>query len=1092
MTSIPHFSVHNPVLVNLFMVTLLVGGVYSGLTLVREMVPESRPERIIVTTLYPGATPAEVEKGITLKIEEQIKDIEGVEKIISSITEGRSSISVELRSGFDAVDRAVNDVKAAIDSIPADDFPEDALETRVAKFDPRFPVISASLYGELDNRTLKTLGERLRTDVLALPNISDVNLDGTRKDEISVEVKPEKLVEFGLSFMDVAEAIAASNLDLPGGLLRTAGANVAVRTLGEKDQGDELYDIVIYSDPSGGTVHLRDVATIVDGFEDVEVTGRFNASPAVSVTVFKTADQDAIEIAGMVKALVAGKMGRPLVRPWLDRLLARLSGRDLIEEAYQKARSDPYPPGINLDTRMDLSRLTEDRLDLFKRNGRWGLLLVFLSLLVFLHWRVAFWVMMGLVLAITGTLICMRLIGQTLNLMTLGGFIIVLGLLVDDAIIVSEHVYSKVEQGIEPKLAAITGTEEVTWPVICAIITTIVAFAPLRYIEGRMGDWMGVLPVVVCLALSVSLIEALTILPSHLAHSLRGVTKPGKSARAKARGSEPKSAGAKIRGLPSRIRAAQDDIQSRVSAIYERLLRTATSYRYVTIGALCSCMLIAVGAVMGDHVPLVFMQKMDSETVMANLWMGVGAPAKATRRAASVVEEAAVGLDELKTLYTLIGLQVTEDGRVLPPQSHLAQTWIELVPTSERERSSDEIVQKLRAQLTDIPGVDKLRFTAIHGGPGGDPVHIEIRGDRLEDLVAVAAELKQRLARFDGVLDIMDDFDAGRREVQIELFESARALGLTTRLLATQVRSAFYGFEARKIQRGREDVRIMVRYPPENRTRVYDIETMRIATPSGALVPFTEVARLTEGTGYASIKRTDQRRTVTVLADVDETVTNSRRVMALLAREFPDIMRRYPGLELEFGGERLQMAKSFGSLKHSFVIALLLIFVILAGLFRSYIQPLIVMAVIPFGFIGAVIGHFIMGYPLTIASMVGLVALTGVVVNDSMILVVFINRRAGEAGSLQEAVIEGGMGRLRPILLTSATTVLGMAPLLLETSFQAKFLIPMGISLSAGLLFATVLTLIAVPSSYLIVDDVKKTFARFGTWLAGRPLRGVP
>ncbi len=536
---------------------------------------------------------------------------------------------------------------------------------------------------------------------------------------------------------------------------------------------------------------------------------------------------------------------------------------------------------------------------------------------------------------------------------------------------------------------------------------------------------------------------------------------------------------------------------------YERLLRTATSYRYVTMGALCSCMLVAVGAVMGGHVPFVFLQKMDSETVMANITTGVGTPVEATREAAGVVEEAAAGLNELKTLFTLIGLQVSEDGRVSPPQSHLAQVWIELCPTGQRERSSDQIVQELRAKTADIPGVEKLRYGAIQGGPGGDPIHVEIRGDRLEDLIAVAAQIKGHLAGFDGVLDIVDDFDAGRPEVRIELYESARALGLTTRSLATQVRAAFYGYEARKVQRGREDVKIMVRYPPEYRRRIYDIESMRVKTAdrgrrskvegqtsrnastfdlglstfdlglSTSLVPFTEVARLTEGTNYASIKRTNQRRSVTVTADVDESVTNANQVMAALSREFPDIKRSYPGLELEFGGERLEMVKSFGSLKHGFVIALLLIFVILAGLFRSYVQPLIVMAIIPFGLIGAVVGHFVMGYPLTIASVIGLVALTGVVVNDSMIMVVFINRRVAEGAVPYEAVIEGGRGRLRPILLTSATTVLGMAPLLLETSFQAKFLIPMGISISAGLIFATVLTLIAVPSLYLIVNDIK-------------------
>lgn len=1076
MNSISRLSVNNPVLVNLFMVTLLVGGVYSGLTLVREIFPESRPKRVLITTLYPGATPAEIEKGITLKIEEQIRDIDGVDRIKSTVTEGRSIISVELLGGFDDVDQVVNDIKSAIDSIPPDDFPEDALETQVAKHDPRFPVIAISLYGDLDLRTLKTLGERLKTDVLALPGISDVSLAGSRKDEISVEVKPAKLVEYGLSLVTVGEAIAASNLDLPGGQVRTSRSNVAVRTLGEKDQGDELYDIVIRSDPSGSTVLLSDIATIVDGFEDVEVFSRFGALPSVSVTVSKTADQDAVEIASLVKALVAGKMGLPLERSWIDRTMARLSGSDSIEETYRKAASDPYPPGVRVKARMDLSRMIDDRLDLLMRNGCWGLLFVFLSLLVFLHWRVATWVMMGLVLAIMGSLGCMKITGLTLNLMSMGGFIIVLGLLVDDAIIVAEHVYSKVEQGIEPKLAAITGTEEVTWPVICAIVTTIVAFAPLLYIEGQIGDWMDVIPLVVCVALSVSLLEALTILPSHLAHSLRALSRHEP-------GSQPSG---RLATWKDSIRSGRARLQRRVVGFYERMLRLATTYRYVTMAGLMACLMTAVGAVLGGHVPFVFMQKMDAETLIANIRMEVGAPSQATARAAEVVEKTALELDELSTVLTLIGLHVNEEGQALPPQSHLGQVWIEITPTGERERSSDQIVQELREKLIDIPDVEKLTFSSIHGGPIGAPIHVDLRGERLEDIVAAAEYVKDYLAQFAGVHDIVDDFETGRPEVQIELLESARALGLTTESLAIQVRSAFYGYEARKVQRGREDVKIMVRYPLESRTRIYDIESMYVATPSGPLVPFSEVARLKEATGYASIKRTNQQRTVAVTADVNETVANADQVQASLRAAFPEIKRMYPGVELEFGGQRLELTKSFRSLKGNFVIALLLVFVILAGLFRSYVQPLIVMSIIPFGLVGAVVAHFIMGYPLTIASLLGLVALTGVVVNDSMILVVFINRRIAEGVGPYEAVIEGGKGRMRPILLTSATTVLGMGPLLFETSFQAKFLIPMGLSLSGGLIFATVLTLGAVPALYLIVLDVKRTLTKFYGWLLGR------
>ena len=1075
MTSLPSFSVKNPVLINLFMVTILIGGVYYGLTLTREMFPESRPDQILVTTLYPGATPAEVEKGITLKIEEKVKDIEGVEKVVSIVGEGVSRIMVELESGNDDIEKALDDVKSAIDSIPLEDFPEDALETRVAQFEPKFPVIRISVSGDLDDRRLKDAAERLRTDILALPDVSTVTLTGTKKDEISVEVRPEKLIEYGLSFMDIADVIARTNLDLPGGQIRTPGAVVAVRTLGETDIGEELYDIVIRGDAAGRIVRLEDISTIVDGFEDVDLSGRLFTKPSATVTVSKSADQDAIKIAAQVRALVAGKTGQPLERDFGDAFLARLSGRDHIAEIYDAAAADPYPATVRLHAYADLSRYVSGRLDLLKRNGSWGLVFVFLSLLFFLHWRVAFWVIMGLVLAICGSLICMHFLGQTLNLITMFGLIVVLGLLVDDAIIVAEHVYTKLESGVESERAAIEGTEEVTWPVVCAITTTIVAFVPLMHIEGQIGDWIGVLPVIVCIALSVSLIEALTILPSHLAHGLRPIARNGNGDRARTAGP--------LGSLVRRIRQSQMRLFRRVfAARYERILRLATTNRYVTAACLVGGLLITFGVVGGGHVKRIFLQKMDSESVMVNLTMAIGTPIDRTLEAISVVEQAAMQLDELATLYTLLGAQFDDIGEVTTPQSHLAALFIELSGSEDRMRTSDEIIADLRRRSAGIPGVKRLAFEAIQGGPAGAPIQLEISGERIDDLLAAAEHYKRMLGQFDGVFDIQDDFDAGRREIQVALLDSGRALGITTDSLATQVRAAFYGLEARKVQRGREDVRIMVRYPSEFRRGVYDLESMYIATPTGTQVPLSEVATLTEGTGFSTIKRKNQRRTVTIKADVDDAVTDADTIMnEMLAPTFPEMRRRFPGMTMEFGGNNLENRKAFGSIKQSFVIALLLIYTILAALFKSYIQPLIVMCAIPFGLIGVVAGHYVMGYPMTIMSMIGMVALTGIVVNDSMILVTFINRLVANGTPPFEAVIAGGKGRLRAILLTSMTTVLGLAPLLAERSFQAKFLIPMGVAISGGLIFATVLTLLAVPAFYLIALDAKTLFA----WIIG-------
>ncbi|MFQ5412224.1 MAG: efflux RND transporter permease subunit, partial [Phycisphaerae bacterium] len=705
------------------------------------------------------------------------------------------------------------------------------------------------------------------------------------------------------------------------------------------------------------------------------------------------------------------------------------------------------------------------------------LFFVFVSLLLFLNWRVAVWVMSGLLISVLGTLAVMQIVGFTLNLLSMFGLIIVLGLLVDDAIVVGEHVYTKVERGEDPKHAAVRGAEDVTWPVVCAIATTIVAFAPLMFIKGRIGDFMGVLPAIVLCALTVSLFEALVILPSHLAEWL----KPRK----------PTPHGGfttGLRGLGKTIRALEDGIVKGILLKrYDRILRLCVSYRYVTIAAVISMLIISLGLVAGGRLPWVFIQKMDSETIVASLKMPVGTPIHTTDDRIRRIEEAVIGLPELDSLYTLLGEQYSVDGSMAASASHLGQAIIELKNVEQRDRTSEEIIQELRAKTRDRSGVNSLKFASMQGGPGGLPIHVEISGERLEDLITVADRLKSELRRFPGVYDIQDDFDAGRREIQIELLDSARALGLTTSSLAMQVRGAFYGLEARVLQRDREDVKIMVRYPEATRKRIYDLESMRIATPDGTLVPFSEVARFTEGRGYATIKRKDQKRTVSVMADVDENnpEANASDINTQLAKHFPGIEQEFPGLTLEQGGQQYEMRKSMGSLEQHFATAILLIYAILAALFRSYFQPLIVMFAIPFGMIGVIVGHLVLGYPLTFFSLIGLVALSGIVVNDSLILMTFINRRRAEGVSAFDAVIEGGQSRLRAILLTSITTILGLAPLLTETSFQAKFLIPMGISIASGLAFATVLTLIGVPALYLILVDIQNLLARFRDMIWG-------
>jgi len=1080
MTSLPSFSVRNPVIINLMMIALTVAGLYAAIVMVREMFPESNPNQVLISTIYPGATPSEVEKGISTKIEEVIKDIDGVEELRTTNAEGVSSISAVLFNEVDDVDQVVTDVKAAIDTIPRDEFPDDAEEPQVVKVEPQLPVINVSFFGDFDDQTLKALGKQLRDDISAIPGVTKTRLSGTRKDELSVEAKPEKLMEYGISLPQIAEAIRAANLDLPAGRIKTDEANVAVRTLGEKDEAVPLSETIVRSDASGKVVRLSDIANVRDTFEDVDVLSRFDAKPAVTVTVSMVPDQDAIDISRKVKALVAGKTRQPLESDWLDNVKYALRFPSEVDrvEVYKQAFNSPYPSNCQLKTSSNLARFIEGRLDLLTRNGFWGLVWVFVSLLVFLNWRVAFWVMSGLLISVLGTLFVMLSIGQTLNLISMFGLIVVLGILVDDAIVVGENVYSKIEEGLEPKKAAIIGTEEVTWPVICAIATTVVAFAPLLFIKGRMGDFMRVLPIVVLISLIVSLFEALTILPSHLAEWL----KPHEVHDPKAATERARRSFAWLRNLQSFF------INTIITRGYDRLLNVCVRNRYVTVAVMFAALIVSLGLVASGRVPFVFIPKMDSETILANLELPVGAPISATDEKMKVIEDAIIALPELDSLYSLLGSQYNEDGLAGASATQLGQAIIELKPVEERDRTSEAIIRELRQKTKHLSGINSLKFSSMQGGPVGAPIQFEIRGERYEDLLAVAESMKERLRGFEGVFDIQDDFDAGRREIQIELLPSARALGITTSSLATQVRGAFYGIEARILQRDREDVKIMVRYPEDYRRRIYDLESMRIASPTGAMVPFSEVAKFREGRGFATIRRKDQKRTVTVSADIDEVVANAEIVNTELASTFSDYERMFPGVRIDVGGAEEEKAKSLSSLRPNSVAAILMIYAILAALFRSYVQPIIVMAAIPFGVIGVILGHLALGYPITFFSLIGLVALTGIVVNDSLILMTFINRKRFEEGALPYvAVIEGGRGRLRAIILTSVTTVLGLGPLLTETSFQAKFLIPMGISIAGGLLFATVLTLLGIPALYMIYVDISRLAARSKAFLLGRP-----
>lgn len=1088
MKFIPKWSVENPVMVGVLMMAIIIGGVYSAATLVREMFPEAQPTTVLILTLYPGASPVEVEKGIAIPIEEAIENVDGIDKIVTQISEGINGITVTLKSDVEDVDQVVNDLKAAIDAIPPSELPADAEKTQVAKFEARLPVISVAIYGETDEAVLKETGQRLRDDLATLLPGTRVELSGTRKAELTVELDPEKLVEYHISLTEVAQHINSANLDLPGGQIKTSGQNVSIRTLGETDDASRIAETILRSE-GGKIVRIKDLGRVLDGFEDTDVDARFNGHPAVDVTVFKTASQDAVEIASRVKAFVAGKNGTPIHRGWLESLKSLLRQDDELTRIYEDSAARPVPSTLSVAAHSDLSRFIESRLDLLKRNGFWGLVLVFLSLMLFLNWRVSFWVMMGLLLSISGALAMMSFLGETLNLISMFGLIVVLGLVVDDAIVVGENVYAHVERGSDPRRAAIEGTHEVSWPVIIAVLTTVGAFLPLMFIEGTMGDFMGVLPVVVMCALAISLIESLSILPCHLADWLKPVKK------------DMNGVGRPRHWLAARLapirQAQQDFFHNTMGGQYEKLLRAAVRYRYVTFAFMIGCSTVSLAMYLSGRTPFVYMQKMDSEMLTVDIEMPIGTPIAQTEAAMRMVEEAVAQVDakadEIDSMYTMIGLQMdlrNESEISNRLRSHLAQGIIELKTVEARERTSEEIIADFRALTAELPGINSIKFVPLQGGPGGKEIEIEVTGENMEQLVAASARLKEELARYAGVLDIADDFEEGQRELKIEMLDAAHPLGLTTRMLATELRGAFYGLEAKTLQRKYEDVNIRVRFPEERRREIHELESMRIATPSGAMVPLSEVARVSEGRGYAALRRVDGKRAVIVSADVDQSVTTSEKVIKAINPELRKLTRDLPGVGFEFAGTKQETNKSLRSLQRDFCFAVLAIYVMLAGMFRSYIQPLIVLVAIPLGLNGVVAGHWLMGYPLTLLSLIGIVALTGIVVNDSLILVDFVNKERRSGTPLFDAVIAGSRKRFRAIILTSLTTILGLAPLMTETSFQARFLIPMAISISFGVAVATVLTLLVVPSFYMIVEDIREMLVWI--WYGRRRERPVP
>ncbi len=1051
--NLPAFGVRNPVPINLMMIVLIIGGVFAAIGLRREFFPEMDSDSLVVSVSYPGASPAEIESAVAARIENALANLDEVDELRTVVNEGRASVTVTFREGTSDVDEAITEVRRAVDSIA--DLPAEVERPQVIRIKPSMPVIMAELWGEADEQVKKRAIQDIRDDLKSFPGMGGIDLTGMREDELSVEVNRDLLVEHGLSITDVAARVTAWMQDIPGGTLRGKGGDITIRTQGAENASLDVREIVVRSDQDGKVLRLGDIATVETAVVDVPIRVRFNGHPSVGLMVTKSGDQDIVAMAEVTRAYVDGRMGRPFEPTLTERFI----GDSARKQAWLLGSdAPPLPTGTTLTTFTDLARFVEGRLSLVTKNAVYGAILVFVLLLLAVNIRVAFWVGMGLVTALSGTLLVMFALGITLNMLTMFGLIVVLGLLVDDAIVVSENIEARHGRGEAPMDAAVVGTNEVLWPVVATVLTSIVAFLPLTFIKGNIGDMLGALPMVVACALAMSLFECLLILPGHLGPALQ------RRDRAIILG---------MSLLARRYESARDRFFFEgVVPVYLRLLRLAIRFRYIALTTAISALMVSLGMVAGGRVGYTFVEVPDAETLAVNIRMPVGTPLDTTDAMVRVIEEAANAQDEVQVINTLVGVQWQLGDGATSISTNVGQVFLELTPAETRTAMAGEVIDRIRRKVADAAAAaDRITYEMMSGGPGGSDITIQLRGEDDHRLQEASRRIQDDLLQFAGVQDVGDDVTSGQRELRIELRPGASSTGLTVADLARQVRGAVYGIDAHVFARGDEEVDVRVKMDDEVRTDVAALEQLWVMAPGGLAVPLVEVADVFEGEGYGTIRRVDRNRTVTVTAETIDGVSPEQVIRNLpLAKWKAD----FPDVKVIFGGRQQEQVEAFSTLPIGFAAACVMSYVILAWLFGSYFQPLMIMLGVPFSIVGVIWGHWLGGYDLTFLSLIGFVALSGIVVNDSLILVKFYNDRRGRGMGLNDALIEAGAARIRPILLTTVTTVLGLTPLMLEQSFQARFLIPMAIAIAAGLVSATVLILLLLPALVVIGDDLRR------------------
>ncbi len=1036
---------HNPVAANLLMLCLMAGGLYTAITITKEVQPRIETNYVTVTVPYRGSTPRDVEQGVLIRIEEAIQDLEGVREIIATAREGSGTVSVEVDPAYDVLE-VLDEIRGRVDAIST--FPAETERPIYQRNTFTREVIWVSVFGDVDERTLKEAARQIRDDIIALPSVTRAELVGSRPYEIGLEVREETLRAYNLTLAEVAQAVRRSSLDLPGGRIQSAGGDVLLRTVGQAYIGRDFEDIVIRTNPDGSRVRLRDIAEIRDGFVEREFYSRHNGVPSIAIQILSLGEQNALALAKEV-------------RDYVDR------------------QQDSLPVGISVDWWADVSYYLKGRLEMMGENLLAGALLVFMILALFLRLKLAFWVMVGLQIAFLGALMLLPTFGVTINLISLFGFLIVLGIVVDDAIVMGESAYTEIRKHGHSADNVVNGVLKVAVPATFGVLTTIAAFTPILMVSGIEGQFFAPIGWVVVLCLVLSLIESKLILPAHLAH-MRLKTYPEDTSNRFIRFQ----------------RRFSDRLYRFVDQVYLPSLEVLLRNRYLALSAFIAVLILALGLVFGGVLRLVFFPDFASDFLRVDLEMNEGTPAQVTHAnmdrlytAARTVDERtqqAQGFDEpiIRTIFAWSASDT--NGGML----------VELNRDEDNRISNREFERLWREEVGQIAGARGLQIGGA-GGPGGDgpDLSFQLVGQDFNQLQGAAAELEERMRSYSGTFDIRNSFEGGLRELKLHIRPEAEVLGLTQQALASQVRQAFFGEEVQRIQRGQDDVRVMVRYPKAQRESVGYLESMRIRTPDGEQIPFSAVADIEVGSSPSSIRRYDRERSISVTARVDKELAEPGRISSELREDvLPEILARYPDVRYRLAGATRSQQEVASQLIWGTLLSLFMIYALLAIPLRSYLQPLLIMSVIPFGMVGALVGHWIMGIPVSMPSLFGIIALSGVVVNDSLILVDFVNRHRREGQSRIGGAIKAVRARFRAIILTSMTTFLGLAPIIFfETSLQAQIVIPMATSLAFGILFATVITLGLIPILYLIGDDVvrltQRLFGRGQHGMVGGPAR---